>query len=214
MNLPFPLWFRIASAMIERAELPVHTAGSRNSSRGITILFSNLLLNAGRRFHDCFSSHTLKRMYSPLDVSVKTYIIKNVSSSRKNYDLVLLFAALADRTRLRLLNLMDGKEVCVCYFVEILRQSQPKISRHLAYLRRAGVVVARRDGKWMHYRIVPPTRQGAAQILRETLSTLRDDREMQSDRLRLDRACCVSQSIALDGAPLPTSVEETGCIAC
>ena len=62
----------------------------------------------------------------------------------KPFDLVALFAALADRTRLRLLNLMRDREVCVCYFVEILRQGQPKISRHLAYLRRAGIVSARR----------------------------------------------------------------------
>ncbi len=67
--------------------------------------------------------------------------------SPKTYDLAVLFAALSDRTRLRLLNLMDGREVCVCYFVEILEQSQPKISRHLAYLRRAGIVAARREGQ-------------------------------------------------------------------
>ena len=59
--------------------------------------------------------------------------------SRKPFDLVRMFAALADPTRLRLLNLMNGREICVCYFVEILKQSQPKISRHLAYLRRAGI---------------------------------------------------------------------------
>jgi ArsR family transcriptional regulator len=95
-----------------------------------------------------------------------------VSIVPKNYDLALLFAALADCTRLRLLNLMNGKEVCVCYFVEILGQSQPKISRHLAYLRRAGIVVARRDGKWMHYSILAPKHAGAARILGETLSAL------------------------------------------
>ena len=83
--------------------------------------------------------------------------------SRKAYDLALLFAALSDRTRLRLLNLMDGREVCVCYFVEILGQSQPKISRHLAYLRRAGVVAARREGKWMHYKIVVPRTRRCSQ---------------------------------------------------
>ena len=64
----------------------------------------------------------------------------------KSVTLASLFAALADATRLRLLNLMAGREVCVCYFVEILGQSQPKISRHLAYLRRAGIVSARREG--------------------------------------------------------------------
>src|ERR1700757_5381589 len=94
---------------------------------------------------------------------------KAMGRSVEPYDLVRLFEALSDRTRLRLLNLMDGREVCVCYFVEILGQSQPKISRHLAYLRAAGVVSARREGKWMHYKIIAPTRRGAAQILSQTL---------------------------------------------
>jgi ArsR family transcriptional regulator len=130
-----------------------------------------------------------------------------VSHSSKNYDLALLFAALSDRTRLRLLNLMNGREVCVCYFVEILGQSQPKISRHLAYLRRAGVVAARREGKWMHYRIVVPLNSGAAKLLKETLAVLREDRAMQADLSRLNKACCSPQKLAaLNGAPLPATV--------
>jgi ArsR family transcriptional regulator len=76
-----------------------------------------------------------------------------MTSRTKTPDLAPLFAALADRTRLRLLNLIAGREVCVCYLVEVLRLGQPKISRHLAYLRNAGVVAARREGKWMHYRL-------------------------------------------------------------
>lgn len=130
----------------------------------------------------------------------------------KTYDMALLFAALADGTRLRLLNLMDGKEVCVCYFVEILGQSQPKISRHLAYLRRAGIVAARREGKWMHYKIVAPKPAGAARILRETISVLREDKAMQADLARLKKACCISdrEYSALIGAPLPTSVAAPG----
>ena len=124
--------------------------------------------------------------------------------SPKNYDLALLFAALSDRTRLRLLNLMNGREVCVCYFVEILRQSQPKISRHLAYLRRAGVVAARREGKWMHYRIVVPSHDGAARILRETLAVIGEEKSMQTDLARFGKACCAPQKIsALDAAPTP-----------
>jgi ArsR family transcriptional regulator len=127
-----------------------------------------------------------------------------VDRSPKTYDLALLFAALSDRTRLRLLNLMNGREVCVCYFVEILAQSQPKISRHLAYLRRAQVVAARREGKWMHYRIIAPPSYGAAGILREALAALRDDKAMQADLNRLNKACCAPRRLtALDGAPLP-----------
>ncbi len=125
----------------------------------------------------------------------------------KNDGLPLLFAALADRTRLRLLNLMNCKEVCVCYFVEILGQSQPKISRHLAYLRRAGIVAARREGKWMHYRIAVPKHAGAARILSEALSVLGEDKAMQADLARLNKACCAPQKlVALEGAPLPIPV--------
>lgn len=116
-----------------------------------------------------------------------------------------IFQGLADRTRLRLLNLMAEQEVCVCYFVEILSVSQPTISRHLAYLRRAGLVAARREGKWMHYRIMPPRNEFARDLLAGTLRWLAADKEMQRDRSRLNRACCAPQTfVNLQGAPAPT----------
>jgi ArsR family transcriptional regulator len=153
-------------------------------------------------------------MYSLVDISVKAYIMES-GTMVTSYDLAPLFAALSDRTRLRLLNLMDGREVCVCYFVEILGQSQPKISRHLAYLRRAGVVAARREGKWMHYRIAVPAHPGAAKILRETLAVLREEKAMQVDRSRLDRACCAPRKApSLEGAPLPILVETASGPGC
>lgn len=131
------------------------------------------------------------------------------------YDLAVLFAALADRTRLRLLNLMNGNEVCVCYLVEILGQSQPKVSRHLAYLRRAGIVAARREGKWMHYKIVVPKQAGAARILSEALSALAEDKAMRADLAKFRKACCAQQKLtALDGAPLPNPVEALPPCAC
>ena len=117
------------------------------------------------------------------------------------------FQALGDNTRLRLLNLMREQEICVCYFVEILGQGQPKISRHLAYLRRAGIVEARREGKWMHYRIVMPPNLGAVQVLRQTLAWLKEERTMQADRSRLTKACCsLAKFTALQGAPLPVTL--------
>ena len=125
----------------------------------------------------------------------------------KPFDLVRFFAALADPTRLRLLNLMHGREVCVCYFVEILKQGQPKISRHLAYLRRAGIVTARREGKWMHYRLERPEDPRASAILDATLNSLQADRQMQSDLARLGKACCQPQLyVTLQGAPIPADV--------
>ena len=129
----------------------------------------------------------------------------------KIFSIEHFFAALADQTRLRLLNLMGEQEICVCYFVEILGQSQPKISRHLAYLRKAGIVAARREGKWMHYRIVTPPHPGAAKVLRETLAWLREEREMKADRARLSKACCSPQRfVTLQGAPLPGAVNASG----
>lgn len=130
-----------------------------------------------------------------------------MAKSRGRFSIDLLFRALADPTRLRLLNLIADREICVCYFVEILRTSQPKISRHLAYLRKAGIVVARRDGKWMHYRLVIPRDEVAARILGETLKHLREKPEMQRDILRLHFACCAPQKYsALQGAPPPAFV--------
>jgi ArsR family transcriptional regulator len=130
-----------------------------------------------------------------------------MNRTAKPFDMVRLFAALADPTRLRLLNLVNGREVCVCYFVEILKQAQPKISRHLAYLRRAGIVGARREGKWMHYRIQRPSDVRAASILNATLNSFATDRAMQADLARLGQACCAPQRfVTLQGAPVPTAL--------
>ena len=119
----------------------------------------------------------------------------------------LLFKALADRTRLRLLNLIGEDEICVCFFVEVLGTNQPKISRHLAYLRKAGVVAGRREGKWIHYRIVEPPDGHAANIFREVRNWLRDDETMRLDRERLTQLCCSTQlPIQLQKAPRPANI--------
>jgi ArsR family transcriptional regulator len=116
------------------------------------------------------------------------------------------FRVLADRTRLRLLNLVNGQEVCVCYFIEILDLPQSTISRHLAYLRRAGLVQSRREGKWMHYRLTVPKQAGVQAVLREVLKTFQADKQMERDRARLNRACCAPQKfVRLEGAPMPAA---------
>jgi ArsR family transcriptional regulator len=109
-----------------------------------------------------------------------------------------------------LLALMGAGEICVCFLVEILKTNQPKISRHLAYLRRAGIVDARREGQWMHYRIVEPDDPQAARILKDVMSWLANDKEMQRDRERLVRVCCAPQlPVSIQGAPRPTSLAQT-----
>jgi ArsR family transcriptional regulator, arsenate/arsenite/antimonite-responsive transcriptional repressor len=133
---------------------------------------------------------------------------------RAEFNMERFFQALGDKTRLRLLNLMGEQEVCVCYFVEILDAPQPKISRHLAYLRKAGIVLARREGKWMHYRIVMPSHIGAAQILRQTLDSLKEEKAMRADVARLTKVCCSPTKYALEGAPIPAAVSKQCCEAC
>lgn len=103
--------------------------------------------------------------------------------------LEMLFKALADHTRLRLIHLLGDEELCVCSCVEVLNTNQPKISRHLAYLKRAGLVAARRDGKWTHYRLVEPTDPHAAKILHELRDSLASDPQMQYDKERWSKHC-------------------------
>lgn len=118
--------------------------------------------------------------------------------------LATVFAALADTTRLRLLNLMAGREVCVCHFVEILGQGQSKISRHLAYLRNAGLVAARREGKWMHYSICPTSDPSTAELLASVFRLLASDPQMRADLARLDLVCCSGQKLVFpQGLPSP-----------
>ena len=73
--------------------------------------------------------------------------------------------ALADRTRLRILALLGNNEVCVCHIHDSLGLPQPTVSRHLAYLRRSGLVAARREGVWMHYRIAASLDAGVRQVV-------------------------------------------------
>ncbi|MBV9956836.1 MAG: metalloregulator ArsR/SmtB family transcription factor [Acidobacteria bacterium] len=128
-------------------------------------------------------------------------------AANKQVKMEVFFQALADRTRLRLLNLMGEDELCVCFFVEVFGTNQPKISRHLAYLRRAGLVSARREGKWMHYRVTEPQDERAAHVFSEVRKWLAEDREMRRDRERLVKICCAPQQpVMIQGAPRPASL--------
>lgn len=141
--------------------------------------------------------------------SVKANMYNGQMAKSKDHSIPLdqFFRALADPTRLRLIHLMSEQEICVCYFIEVVGAPQPKISRHLAYLRRAGLVVARREGKWMHYRLTVPKDPYAAAIFKTTLGALKQSLEMQRDSERLDRACCGPKSLVqVLGAPVPARV--------
>jgi ArsR family transcriptional regulator len=101
-----------------------------------------------------------------------------------------MFRACSDRTRLRILNLLLGGELCVCDLVNTLRVAQPTASRHLAYLRRVGLVEARRDGLWMHYKLSPP-RTAFHKALIDCLGCCREDLpQLAKDVKRLKPRCC------------------------
>jgi ArsR family transcriptional regulator, arsenate/arsenite/antimonite-responsive transcriptional repressor len=103
------------------------------------------------------------------------------------------FAALADENRLRLLHLMRGGEICVCFLQGALNTNQPKISRHLAYLRRSGLVDARRDGKWMHYRLKKqPAR--FQRLLEQAFKATEGEPQVKRDAERAKQIqCCPSK---------------------
>jgi ArsR family transcriptional regulator len=104
-----------------------------------------------------------------------------------------LFKALADTTRLRILGLLLTGEVCVCHIHESLRIPQSKASRHLAYLRKAGLVEARREGLWMHYRLTDlpdPLQRSVADTVRHALTHL-DTVHKDAGRLQKKTGCCL-----------------------
>lgn len=117
-----------------------------------------------------------------------------------------LFKALADATRLRILGLLLSGEVCVCNIHETLKIPQPKASRHLAYLRRSGLVATRREGLWIHYRLgkMADSVLGAiTDAVRHALTHI-DVVRRDGERLEKRTGCCV---------PSPGDVTGTSCCA-
>jgi len=119
-------------------------------------------------------------------------------------DMERLFKALADATRLRILGLLLTGEVCVCHIHESLKIPQPKASRHLAYLRNAGLVETRRDGLWINYRmatLADPVLGAISDAVRHALTHV-DLVRKDADRLEKRTGCCL---------PAPGEVTTTAC---
>lgn len=134
-----------------------------------------------------------------------------MKSSDLGPDMETLLRALSERVRLRLLHLIGDTELCVCFFVEALQIPQPTISRHLAYLRKAEMVVARREGLWMHYRVNRPANPEVAKVFDNVLSWCNTQPDMQKDRSRLTKACCAPEKfVRLENVPLPKRVTVQG----
>lgn len=123
-------------------------------------------------------------------------------------DMATLFQALGDSTRLRILGLLLAGEVCVCDIHESLKIPQPKASRHLAYLRKAGLVDTRRDGLWIHYRLATmtdPVLGTIAEAVRHALTHV-DTVLKDGARLEVRTGCCLP-------APAQLAVAGNACCA-
>lgn len=114
-------------------------------------------------------------------------------ATRKVITVPEVFRALSDPTRLRILNLLKGGELCVCDLVDILEMPQPTVSRHLAYLRKTGLVLTRKEGHWNYYRLAP-ARRPFFEKLRACLAVCcQEFPQLAEDNERLGqkgRSCC------------------------
>ena len=121
-------------------------------------------------------------MSSPCCTSKPAPAIKDLD------DLTQVYSALADPTRLRILSLLSEDEICVCHIHASLDVPQPTASRHLAYLRKSGLVEARRDGIWMHYRLAPIDNPVVAAVVKAALHALTHASISAKDEKRLQVA--------------------------
>ena len=99
-----------------------------------------------------------------------------------------IFTALADETRLRILNLLSERELCVCDLMSVLKEPQSKVSRHLAYLRKAGLAEGRKEGLWMHYRLSKPTARICGALLKAVCACRSEFDEFGKDLKALSKS--------------------------
>src|SRR5262249_44215794 len=120
---------------------------------------------------------------------------KRTSGNKLLPQMAAFLKACADQTRLRLISLLAAEgEVCVRHLVDVLNTNQPKVSRHLAYLKRAGLVADRKDGLWVHYRLAEPLADHARQLIECINSCFAESPDMRRDVVKL-RAVRAAQPI-------------------
>ena len=184
------------------ASPPPHAVGPQQlvfpNERAMSPVFLlHCILNASLSHlsHSMYSHKRMRYNYAGRDIFVKAYIMSKAKGQMET--MAGLFQALGDPTRLRILGLLLTGEVCVCHIHESLRIPQPKASRHLAYLRRAGLVETRREGLWVHYRlsgaadpVVGTIRQVVTHALGHVETVRRD-----ANRLQKKTGCCLPASI-------------------
>ena len=116
-------------------------------------------------------------------------------------EIAIIFKALSDDTRLRVIKLLQERELCVCELMQVLDMSQPRISRHMSVLKNAGFVDDRREGKWVHYFLCNGTdNEDIKRILQSFSQMANDNKLVQEDKKKLKKALRLSEK-KFCGAP-------------
>ncbi len=146
------------------------------------------MLPYGRRIVRGFASIRQAVFTSGVDFFILLPMAINQTAKTEQWLVQLeeLFKACADQTRLRILYLLACEgEICVCHLVDVLQTNQPKVSRHLAYLKRVGLVADRKDGLWVHYRLATPLAEHAQRLLACLNGCCAEVPQMQRDVISL-----------------------------
>ena len=130
-------------------------------------------------------------------------------------DVVTIAKALSDENRVRILAMLDGRELCVCQVIELLDLAPSTVSKHLAILKQARLVEGRKDGRWMYYRLAddeaPPA---ATQAIHWTLQALQGDKRLRSDAQRLTEILALDPEVLCSQQRDRTAAESSECSSC
>jgi ArsR family transcriptional regulator len=130
-------------------------------------------------------------------------------------DVVTIAKALSDENRVRILAMLDGRELCVCQVIELLELAPSTVSKHLAILKQARLVEGRKDGRWMYYRLAdadaPETAHAA---LRWALETLKGDKRLRDDAERLIQILALDPEVLCSQQRDRTVIESSACSSC
>ena len=141
----------------------------------------------------CGDDRNWMRPAAAIAAKVETAAVASNNETASQVD--LMFRAFCDRTRLRILSLLRDGELCVGDIVESLQFPQPKVSRHLAHLRKAGLVTVRKEGLWCHYSLASPQSDFHRRLLECAITCFKDVPEIKSDNARVRKlrklgGCC------------------------
>jgi ArsR family transcriptional regulator, arsenate/arsenite/antimonite-responsive transcriptional repressor len=130
-------------------------------------------------------------------------------------DVVSIAKALSDENRVRIVGMLDGRELCVCQVIELLALAPSTVSKHLSILKQARLIDGRKDGRWMYYRLADDDAPRAAHdALRWTLQTLKGDKRIRDDATRLTQILAMDPEVLCSQQRDRTLVDLSECSSC